>query len=107
MFKITIFPVVLVLAFACVSARPNPKPDEYIITHSAPVVLADPDVVIASDYVAASPLDTVVYERTFHGDVAPLIAAYSTPYLTAPVVFDTAYDPPVVALAPSGTVLLK
>ncbi|XP_058832318.1 uncharacterized protein LOC131690504 [Topomyia yanbarensis] len=96
MFKIMC--LLVIIAVASVSARPNPKPD--IITYSAPVVVADPDVVVTSDF----DVPVAVYEQTFHGSVAPLIAAYSTPYLTAPL----AYSPyeSVVALAP-GTVLLK
>ncbi|XP_058460476.1 uncharacterized protein LOC131436050 [Malaya genurostris] len=97
MFKIIC--LFVIIAIASGSARPNPKPD--IITYSAPVLAADPDIVVTSDYVA--PVATV-YEQTFHGDVAPLIAAYSTPYLTAPLVYSP-YES-VVALAP-GTVLLK
>ncbi|XP_052861363.1 uncharacterized protein LOC128268346 [Anopheles cruzii] len=86
MFKIVC--IFAILAVASVSAKADPKPG--VLTYAAPAA-----------YVAEG---SAVYERTFHGNAAPLAyAAYAAPY---PYAAPLAYSSPYFAAAPAQ-VLLK
>ncbi|XP_055536854.1 uncharacterized protein LOC129725279 [Wyeomyia smithii] len=81
MFKIICLLVVVVVA--TVSGDPQPN----FVAYSAPLIAAAP---------AAA-----VYERTYHGNIAPLAAYAAAPYIAAPLAYSAPY---VAAPAP---VLLK
>ncbi|XP_049546509.1 cuticle protein 12.5-like [Anopheles darlingi] len=95
MFKIVA--LFAILAVASVSAKADPKPG--VLAYAAPAAY----VAAPAAYVAEG---GAVYERTFHGNTAPLAyAAYAAPYpyAAAPL----AYSAPYVAAAPAPAVLLK
>ncbi|EDO64684.1 AGAP007156-PA [Anopheles gambiae str. PEST] len=94
MFKIVC--LFAIIAVASVSAKADPKPG--VLAYAA----------APAAYVAAAPAAYVaegaaVYERTFHGNTAPLAYTYAAPYVAAAPV---AYSSPYVAAAPAQ-VLLK
>ncbi|XP_053684374.1 cuticle protein 16.5 [Sabethes cyaneus] len=86
MFKIIC--LLVIVALASVSAEPKPG----VLAYSAPLVAAP----------AAA-----VYERTYHGNIAPLAAAYAAaPYVASPyVAAPLAYSAPYVAAAPAPVFL--
>ncbi|XP_058460967.1 uncharacterized protein LOC131436319 [Malaya genurostris] len=82
MFKIIC--LFVVIAVASISADPKPG----VLAYSAPLIAAAPA--------------SAVYERTYHGNIAPLAAYAAAPYFAAPL----AYSAPYVAAA-AAPVLLK
>ncbi|XP_058122155.1 cuticle protein 16.5-like [Anopheles ziemanni] len=92
MFKIAC--LFAILAVASVSAKADPKPG--VFAYAAPAAY----VAAPAAYVAEG---AAVYERTFHGNTAPLAYTYAAPYVAAAPV---AYSSPYVAAAPAQ-VLLK
>ncbi|XP_029727513.1 cuticle protein 16.5-like [Aedes albopictus] len=80
-----------IIAVASVSAEPKPG----VLAYSAPLVAAAPAAFVSEG--------TAVYERTYHGNIAPVapVAAYAAaPYVAAPLAY-SAYSAPYVAAAPA------
>ncbi|KAL1395559.1 hypothetical protein pipiens_002821 [Culex pipiens pipiens] len=91
MFKIVY--LFALIAVASVAAEPKPEAKPGVLAYSAPLVAAAP---AAYAYTAGG----AVYERTYHGNIAPVapLAAYaSAPYVAAAPL---AYSAPYVAAAP-------
>ncbi|XP_053677428.1 cuticle protein 12.5-like [Anopheles nili] len=100
MFKIAC--LFAILAVASVSAKADPKPG--VLAYAAA-----PATVVAAAPAAYVAEGAAVYERTFHGNTAPLAYTYAAPYVAAgPVAYSAplAYSSPYVAAAPAQ-VLLK
>ncbi|XP_058828302.1 cuticle protein 16.5-like [Topomyia yanbarensis] len=73
-----------IIAVAAVAADPKPG----VLAYSAPLLAAAPGA--------------AVYERTYHGNFAPLAAYASAPYIAAPyAAAPLAYSAPYVAAAPA------
>uniref|UniRef100_A0A182NJV8 Uncharacterized protein n=1 Tax=Anopheles dirus TaxID=7168 RepID=A0A182NJV8_9DIPT len=84
-----------ILAVASVSAKADPKPGVLAYAAAPAAVVAAPAAYVAEG--------AAVYERTFHGNTAPLAYTYAAPYVAAAPL---AYSAPYVASAPAQ-VLLK
>ncbi|XP_055601438.1 cuticle protein 16.5-like [Uranotaenia lowii] len=81
-----------IIAVASVSAEPKPG----VLAYSAPLVAAPAAYAAApAAYVAEG---GAVYERTYHGNIAPVAAYASAPYVAAS---PFAYSAPYVAAAPA------
>ncbi|XP_035907795.1 cuticle protein 12.5-like [Anopheles stephensi] len=103
MFKIVC--LFAIVAVASVSAKADPKPGVFAYSAAPAAVVAAPAAYVAEG--------AAVYERTFHGNTAPLAYTYAAPYAAqyvaaSPYVAGAplAYSAPYVAAAPAQ-VLLK